>query len=466
MLTDGARADSVPNLEIETGEIVGAGHASATGRFDDEQLFYLCSRGIDAETARRLVVRGFFADVVQQIGLPELQDRLMGTIEARLGALPGLEEQAVVGMSFERVCALSDVKEPGSLRVELADVDIAVVRFEGEVYAIEDLCSHAEVPLSEGDVEEFKGAPTIECWLHGSCFDLRTGEPTNLPATEPVAVYPVRVEGEDVYVDTDARRRPSRRGQQLRSEVSVLEIRDLHVTVGEGDDAKEILRGVDLTVRSGETHAIMGPNGSGKSTLAYSIAGHPKYTITGGTVTLDGEDVLAMTVDERARAGLFLAMQYPVEVPGVSVSNFLRTAATAVKGEAPKLRTWVKDVKTEMAGLEMDAAFAERNVNEGFSGGEKKRHEILQMRLLKPQIAILDETDSGLDVDALRVVSEGVNRTPRGGRRRRPADHALHADPALHQARLRARLRRRPDRRGGRLRSSPRSSRTRATPPT
>jgi Fe-S cluster assembly ATP-binding protein len=193
--------------------------------------------------------------------------------------------------------------------------------------------------------------------------------------------------------------------------VSVLEIRDLHVTVGEGDDVKEILRGVDLTVRAGETHAIMGPNGSGKSTLAYSIAGHPKYTITGGTVTLDGEDVLAMTVDERARAGLFLAMQYPVEVPGVSVSNFLRTAATAVKGEAPKLRTWVKDVKTEMAGLEMDSAFAERNVNEGFSGGEKKRHEILQMRLLKPKIAILDETDSGLDVDALRVVSEGVNRT-------------------------------------------------------
>ena len=201
VLTDGARADSVPNLEIETGEIVGAGHASATGRFDDEQLFYLCSRGIDAETARRLVVRGFFADVVQHIGLPELQDRLMGTIEARLGALPGPGGAGGRRMSFERVCALKDVEEPGSLRVELDDVDIAVVRFEGEVYAIEDLCSHAEVPLSEGDVEEFKGAPTIECWLHGSCFDLRTGEPTNLPATEPVSVYPVRVEGEDVYVD-------------------------------------------------------------------------------------------------------------------------------------------------------------------------------------------------------------------------------------------------------------------------
>src|SRR5215207_2699201 len=193
-----------------------------------------------------------------------------------------------------------------------------------------------------------------------------------------------------------------------REEVSVLEIRDLHVTVGEGDDTKEILRGVDLTVRSGETHAIMGPNGSGKSTLAYSIAGHPKYQVTSGQVLLDGEDVLAMSVDERARAGLFLAMQYPVEVPGVSTSNFLRTAATAVRGEAPKLRTWVKEVKEAMSALDIDPSFAERNVNEGFSGGEKKRHEILQLTLLQPKIAILDETDSGLDVDALRVVADGV----------------------------------------------------------
>ena len=192
--------------------------------------------------------------------------------------------------------------------------------------------------------------------------------------------------------------------------MSTLEIKGLTVSVDTEDGAKEILRGVDLTVRSGETHAIMGPNGSGKSTLAYSIAGHPKYTITSGTVTLDGEDVLAMTVDERARAGLFLAMQYPVEVPGVTVSNFLRTAKTAVAGEAPKLRHWVKDVKEAMNNLRMDASFAERNVNEGFSGGEKKRHEILQLELLQPKIAILDETDSGLDVDALKVVSEGVNR--------------------------------------------------------
>jgi Fe-S cluster assembly ATP-binding protein len=188
--------------------------------------------------------------------------------------------------------------------------------------------------------------------------------------------------------------------------MSKLEIRDLHVSV----ESTEILKGVDLTIASGETHAIMGPNGSGKSTLAYSIAGHPKYTVTSGEVLLDGHDVLAMSVDERARAGLFLAMQYPVEVPGVSVSNFLRTAVTAIRGEAPKLRTWVKEVNGAMTELEMDKAFAERNVNEGFSGGEKKRHEILQMTLLQPKIAILDETDSGLDVDALRVVSEGVNR--------------------------------------------------------
>ncbi len=192
--------------------------------------------------------------------------------------------------------------------------------------------------------------------------------------------------------------------------MSTLEIRGLEVSVITEKGPIEILRGVDLTIASGETHAIMGPNGSGKSTLAYSIAGHPKYTITGGSVTLDGVDVLAMKVDERAKAGLFLAMQYPVEIPGVSVSNFLRTAATALRGEAPKLRTWVGEVKEAMNALAMDPSFSERNVNEGFSGGEKKRHEIMQLELLKPKIAILDETDSGLDVDALRIVSEGVNR--------------------------------------------------------
>jgi Fe-S cluster assembly ATP-binding protein len=193
--------------------------------------------------------------------------------------------------------------------------------------------------------------------------------------------------------------------------VSTLSIRDLQVSVKLPDGGeKPILSGVTLTVRAGETHAIMGPNGSGKSTLAYSIAGHPKYHITAGTVTMDDRDVLSMTVDERARAGLFLAMQYPVEVPGVSVANFLRTAKTAIDGEAPKLRSWGAELKTAMERLGMDPAFAQRNVNEGFSGGEKKRHEIVQLELLKPKIAILDETDSGLDIDALRVVSEGVNR--------------------------------------------------------
>ncbi|MFD5225652.1 Fe-S cluster assembly ATPase SufC [Microbacterium sp. NPDC058342] len=192
--------------------------------------------------------------------------------------------------------------------------------------------------------------------------------------------------------------------------MSVLEIRDLHVTVETEEGTAPILNGVDLTIRTGETHAIMGPNGSGKSTLAYTIAGHPKYTVTQGTITFDGEDVLEMSVDERARAGLFLAMQYPVEIPGVTVTNFLRTAKTALDGEAPSIRQWTKDVKGAMANLRMDPKFAQRNVNEGFSGGEKKRHEILQLEVLQPKFAVLDETDSGLDVDALKIVSEGVNR--------------------------------------------------------
>jgi Fe-S cluster assembly ATP-binding protein len=192
--------------------------------------------------------------------------------------------------------------------------------------------------------------------------------------------------------------------------MSVLEIKDLHVSVETDQGTTQILRGVNLTINEGEIHAIMGPNGSGKSTLAYTIAGHPKYHVESGTITLDGEDVLAMTVDARARAGLFLAMQYPVEIPGVSVTNFLRTAKTAIDGTAPPIRTWIKDVRESMKNLRMDKSFAERNVNEGFSGGEKKRNEILQLELLKPKFAVLDETDSGLDVDALKIVSEGVNR--------------------------------------------------------
>ncbi len=192
--------------------------------------------------------------------------------------------------------------------------------------------------------------------------------------------------------------------------MSVLDIKDLQVSIETEQGKKEILRGVDLRISSDEIHAVMGPNGSGKSTLAYTIAGHPRYSVDGGSITLDGEDVLSMSVDERARAGLFLAMQYPVEIPGVTVSNFLRTAKTAVSGEAPRVRQWIGDVRSAMEKLRMDPSFGERNVNEGFSGGEKKRHEILQLELLRPRFAVLDETDSGLDVDALRIVAEGVNR--------------------------------------------------------
>ena len=192
--------------------------------------------------------------------------------------------------------------------------------------------------------------------------------------------------------------------------MSTLVISDLHVDVLTEEGNKPILKGVNLTINPGEIHAIMGPNGSGKSTLAYAIAGHPKYVITSGSVTLDGVELTDLKVDERARAGLFLAMQYPVEVPGVSVANFLRTAKTAIDGQAPKVRTWVKDVESALNRMQLDSSFSARSVNEGFSGGEKKRHEITQLELLNPKAAILDETDSGLDIDALKVVSEGVNR--------------------------------------------------------
>ncbi|MGI5950596.1 MAG: Fe-S cluster assembly ATPase SufC [Brooklawnia sp.] len=189
-----------------------------------------------------------------------------------------------------------------------------------------------------------------------------------------------------------------------------LVITDLHVDVETESGPKPILHGVNLTIATGEVHAIMGPNGSGKSTLAYALAGHPKYTITSGTATLDGVELTELSVDERARAGLFLAMQYPVEVPGVSTSNFLRTARTALDGVAPKVRTWPKEVAGSLERLGMDPSFAARSINEGFSGGEKKRGEIVQLDVLNPKFAILDEIDSGLDIDAIRIVADGVNR--------------------------------------------------------
>ncbi|WLV23897.1 Fe-S cluster assembly ATPase SufC [Aciduricibacillus chroicocephali] len=189
---------------------------------------------------------------------------------------------------------------------------------------------------------------------------------------------------------------------------SVLEIKNLHVSI----EDKEILKGVDLTIKGGEFHAVMGPNGTGKSTLASAIMGHPSYEITEGSITLDGEDVLEMEVDERARAGLFLAMQYPSEISGVTTSEFLRSAMNARReeGDEISLMKFIKEMDEALDFLEIDKNMAQRYLNEGFSGGEKKRNEILQLLLLKPEIAILDEIDSGLDIDALKVVSKGINK--------------------------------------------------------
>lgn len=197
--------------------------------------------------------------------------------------------------------------------------------------------------------------------------------------------------------------------------IPYLKIRDLHVSVKE----KEILKGVNLEVKGGEIHAIMGPNGTGKSTLASALMGHPTYEVTQGEVRLDGEDVLEMEVDERARAGLFLAMQYPSEISGVTNADFLRSAINAKRGEGNEisLMKFIRQLDDKMELLEMDTSFSQRYLNEGFSGGEKKRNEILQMMMLDPRIAILDEIDSGLDIDALKIVARGVNekRSPEVG---------------------------------------------------
>ena len=189
--------------------------------------------------------------------------------------------------------------------------------------------------------------------------------------------------------------------------MSKLEINDLHISIGD----KPIVKGFSLTVSQGEVHAIMGPNGTGKSTLAKAIAGHPDYTVTSGEVLLDGKSVLAMQPDERARAGLFLAFQYPSEIPGVSIANFLRAAVQARMAEGEELDAsgYYKRLYAKMDMLKIDRKFTSRSVNEGFSGGEKKRCEILQMAMLEPKIALMDETDSGLDIDALRIVADGVN---------------------------------------------------------
>jgi Fe-S cluster assembly ATP-binding protein len=182
-------------------------------------------------------------------------------------------------------------------------------------------------------------------------------------------------------------------------------IEDLYVSV----EGKEILKGVNLAVRAGEVHALMGPNASGKSTLAFAIMGHPKYQVTRGRITLKGEDITPLTPDERARRGLFLALQYPIAIPGVTVLNFLRMALRAVRGQDVPVVQFRRLLREKMALLKMDEALTRRYINDGFSGGEKKRAEILQMAILQPQMAVLDETDSGLDIDALKVVADGIN---------------------------------------------------------
>ncbi len=303
-------------------------------------------------------------------------------------------------MTAVRICGVDDLDVNEALRVEVDGLAIAIVKdSSGTVHAIGDTCTHGDISLAEGFVE----GDTLECWAHGSKFSLETASRARCRPTSPSPSTPCRS-----WTATSTSTPPRRARGTAR--MSTLTITDLHVSVDTEQGRKQILKGVDLTINEGEIHAIMGPNGSGKSTLAYTISGHPKYHVDSGSITLDGVEVLDMTVDERARAGLFLAMQYPVEIPGVTTTNFLRTAKTAIDGEAPAIRGWIKDVRSSMAALKMDPAFAERNVNEGFSGGEKKRNEVLQLELLKPKFAVLDETDSGLDVDALKIVSEGVNR--------------------------------------------------------
>ena len=262
------------------------------------------------------------------------------------------------------------------------------MRIGDDFYAIGDICTHQNISLSEGEVHP--DTREIECWKHGSAFSLETGEPNSLPGhpTDPGVHDPPR------------RRRPLRRGR-LMAELVIEGLRA-------GVRGKEILRGIDLTVRSGEVHAVMGPNGSGKSTLSHVVMGRPGYEVLGGSVTLDGEDVLAMEPWQRAQAGLFLAMQYPTEVPGVSLDRRARGLVRRPPVDRPRRSGAL--LRTEAARIGFDERFLTRPLNVDLSGGEKKRNETLQLGVLRPKIAILDELDSGLDVDALRACARRVEQ--------------------------------------------------------
>ena len=287
-------------------------------------------------------------------------------------------------MMEERICSVGDVPSGEARRFVLGNLTLAVVRIDDDWYAVGDTCTHQKISLSEGEVHP--ATREIECWKHGSCFSLETGD------AQLVARHPP---GAGVRHPHRRRRRPG------GAAVSELKIEGLRAAVG----GREILKGIDLVVRSGEVHAVMGPNGSGKSTLSHVVMGRPGYHVTGGSVTLDGVDVLALEPWERAKAGLYLAMQYPTEVPGVNLEEMLTEAAIAAGRDVDEIHA---RMRVEAARIGFDERFLERPLNVDLSGGEKKRNETLQLGVLQPRFAILDELDSGLDVDALRACSRRI----------------------------------------------------------